>query len=35
MSTTRVEVTTKVLLNKPFLVKPQATFLMCPPTLYA
>ncbi len=34
MSTTRVEVTTKVLLNKPFLVKPQATFLMCPPTLY-
>jgi N-dimethylarginine dimethylaminohydrolase len=34
MSTTRVEVTTKVLLNKPFLVKPRATFLMCPPTLY-
>ena len=34
MSTTRIEVTTKVVVNKPFLVKPQATFLMCPPTLY-
>src|SRR5262249_2104061 len=27
-------VTTNVILNKPFLVKPRATFLMCPPTLY-
>jgi N-dimethylarginine dimethylaminohydrolase len=34
MSTARIELTTKVLLNKPYLVKPQATFLMCPPTLY-
>ena len=34
MSTARIELTTKVLLNKPFLIKPQATFLMCPPTLY-
>jgi ornithine--oxo-acid transaminase len=34
MSTTRIELTTKVVLNKPYLVKPQATFLMCPPTLY-
>ena len=34
MSTARVELTTKVLLNKPYLFKPQATFLMCPPTLY-
>src|SRR5215813_13352396 len=34
MSTTQIQVTTKVLLNKPFLVKPRATFLMCPPTLY-
>ena len=44
MSITRIELTTNVLLNqpspakssiaKPYLVKPQATFLMCPPTLY-
>jgi N-dimethylarginine dimethylaminohydrolase len=39
MSTARIELTTKVLLNKPYLVnssmaKPRATFLMCPPTLY-
>jgi N-dimethylarginine dimethylaminohydrolase len=34
MSTTRIELTTKVLLNKPFLVKSPATFLMCPPSLY-
>jgi N-dimethylarginine dimethylaminohydrolase len=34
MSTARIELTTKVLLNRPYLVKPQATFLMCPPTLY-
>src|ERR1700730_17888935 len=34
MSTARIELTTKVLLNKPYLVKPRAAFLMCPPTLY-
>jgi N-dimethylarginine dimethylaminohydrolase len=34
MSTVRIELTTKVLLNKPYLIKPRATFLMCPPTLY-
>jgi ornithine--oxo-acid transaminase len=34
MSTARIEVTTKVRLNKPFLIKSPATFLMCPPTLY-
>lgn len=34
MSTTRIELTTKVVLKKPYLVKPQATFLMCLPTLY-
>jgi len=39
MSTARIELTTNVLLNKPSvvkssLVKPSATFLMCPPTLY-
>ena len=34
MSTTRIQVTTNVVLNKPFLIKSQATFLMCPPTLY-
>ncbi|HEY1992856.1 MAG TPA: arginine deiminase-related protein [Edaphobacter sp.] len=39
MSTARIELTTNVLLNKPSLikrpaVKPRATFLMCPPTLY-
>ena len=44
MSITRIELTTNVLLNqpspakssiaRPYLVKPQATFLMCPPTLY-
>jgi N-dimethylarginine dimethylaminohydrolase len=34
MSTARIAVTTKVLLNQPFLVKAQATFLMCPPRLY-
>jgi N-dimethylarginine dimethylaminohydrolase len=34
MSTARVEFTPKVLLNKPHLVKPSATFLMCPPNLY-
>jgi len=34
MSTARIELTTKVLLNKPYLVTPRATFLMCPPTLY-
>jgi len=34
MSTARIELTTSVQPNKPYLVKPQATFLMCPPTLY-
>jgi N-dimethylarginine dimethylaminohydrolase len=34
MSTARIELTTKVLLNKPFLLKNPATFLMCPPRLY-
>jgi ornithine--oxo-acid transaminase len=39
MSTTRIELTTNVLLNKPYPIKgpaekPRATFLMCPPTLY-
>jgi N-dimethylarginine dimethylaminohydrolase len=39
MSTVRIELTSNVLLNKlsvvkPSLVKPRATFLMCPPTLY-
>ncbi len=34
MSTARIELTTGVRPNKPFLVKPRATFLMCPPTLY-
>jgi N-dimethylarginine dimethylaminohydrolase len=34
MSTTRVELTTKVLLNKSSFIKPRPTFLMCPPTLY-
>src|SRR4030088_1160566 len=40
MSTARIELATKVLLNKPSvvvkpsLVNPRATFLMCPPTLY-
>jgi N-dimethylarginine dimethylaminohydrolase len=34
MSTTRIEFTTKVVLNKPSLIKPRPTFLMCPPTLY-
>jgi N-dimethylarginine dimethylaminohydrolase len=39
MSTARIELTTNVLLNKPdavkpSIVKPRATFLMCPPTLY-
>jgi N-dimethylarginine dimethylaminohydrolase len=34
MSTARIELTTKVLLNKPFLIKAPATFLMCPPRLY-
>jgi N-dimethylarginine dimethylaminohydrolase len=34
MSTTPIELTTKVLLNKPYLVKSKATFLMCPPRLY-
>ena len=33
MSTTRIELTTKVLLNKPRLIKTSA-FLMCPPRLY-
>jgi N-dimethylarginine dimethylaminohydrolase len=34
MSTARIELTPKVLLNKPYLVRPAATFLMCPPRLY-
>ena len=34
MSTARIELTTNVRSNKPYLVKPRATFLMCPPTLY-
>ena len=39
MSTTRIELTTNVLLNKPYPIKgpaekPRATFLMCPPNLY-
>jgi N-dimethylarginine dimethylaminohydrolase len=34
MSTARIELTTKILSNKPYLVTPRATFLMCPPTLY-
>jgi N-dimethylarginine dimethylaminohydrolase len=34
MSTARIELTSKVLLNKPYLVKSAATFLMCPPRLY-
>ena len=34
MSTARIALTTKVLLNKPHLLKPSATFLMCPPRLY-
>jgi N-dimethylarginine dimethylaminohydrolase len=40
MSTAPIEITTNVVLNKPVLlnepsfVKPSATFLMCPPTLY-
>ena len=34
MSTARIELTTGVQSSKPFLVKPRATFLMCPPTLY-
>jgi N-dimethylarginine dimethylaminohydrolase len=34
MSTTPIELTTNVLLNKPYLVKSSATFLMCPPRLY-
>ena len=34
MSTAPIELTTKVLLQKPFLVKSPATFLMCPPRLY-
>jgi ornithine--oxo-acid transaminase len=34
MSTARIELTTSLQSNKPFLVKAHATFLMCPPTLY-
>jgi N-dimethylarginine dimethylaminohydrolase len=34
MSTTQIQLTTRVLLNKPALIKTQATFLMCPPRLY-
>jgi N-dimethylarginine dimethylaminohydrolase len=34
MSTARIELTTNVLPKKPFLVKSQATFLMCAPSLY-
>src|SRR3981189_2965883 len=34
MSTARIELTTKVLLNKPSLLKQRPAFLMCPPTLY-
>jgi N-dimethylarginine dimethylaminohydrolase len=34
MSTARIEVTTSLQPTKPFLIKPRATFLMCPPTLY-
>jgi ornithine--oxo-acid transaminase len=34
MSTARIEVTTRVLLNEPLLLRSKATFLMCPPTLY-
>ena len=38
MSTTRIELTTTVLLNKPYPIKGSAEaaprFLMCPPTLY-
>jgi N-dimethylarginine dimethylaminohydrolase len=34
MSTARIELTTGVQSSKPHLVKPRATFLMCPPTLY-
>jgi N-dimethylarginine dimethylaminohydrolase len=34
MSITRIELTTNVVLNKPYLVKTKATFLMCPPQLY-
>jgi ornithine--oxo-acid transaminase len=34
MSTTQIRLTTKVLLNQPGLIKPRATFLMCPPRLY-
>ncbi|MGH9595926.1 MAG: dimethylarginine dimethylaminohydrolase family protein [Edaphobacter sp.] len=34
MSSPSVEQTTSVTPNKPFLTRPQATFLMCPPTLY-
>jgi ornithine--oxo-acid transaminase len=34
MSTARINLVTKVLPNKPYLVKPRAAFLMCPPTLY-
>jgi len=34
MSTTQIRLTTKVLLNQPDLIKPRATFLMCPPRLY-
>jgi N-dimethylarginine dimethylaminohydrolase len=34
MSTARIELTTVVPPSKPYLVKPRATLLMCPPTLY-
>ena len=34
MSTARIELTTNALSNKPYLVTPRTTFLMCPPTLY-
>jgi N-dimethylarginine dimethylaminohydrolase len=34
MSTARIELTTQSLSLKPYLVKPRAAFLMCPPTLY-
>jgi N-dimethylarginine dimethylaminohydrolase len=34
MSTARIELTPKVRSNKPYLLTPRATLLMCPPTLY-
>ena len=34
MSTAQINLTTKVFVNKPDLIKPRATFLMCPPRLY-